>query len=204
MNEDPIRLVLGSGSPRRAQLLSQLGLDFDQVVSGEAEPAPVPGDPAEQAIRCAATKARAVREFLRDAVGRLSGEPVRTIVIGADTMVVVDGAILGKPADADEAAAMLRRLADRRHRVYTGMCLLGPDRLEQRDCVSTEVWMRPLSAATIDAYVATGEPMDKAGGYAIQGMGARFVERISGCYYNVVGLPLARLAAMLEEAGFRL
>ena len=204
MSEDPIRLVLGSGSPRRAQLLSQLGLEFNQVVSGAAEPAPLPGDPAKQAIRCAATKARAVRELLRDGVGHPSAEPVRTIVIGADTMVVVDGEILGKPADADDAAAMLHRLAARRHRVCTGMCLLGPGTLEQRDCVSTEVWMRPLSAAAIDAYVATGEPMDKAGGYAIQGLGARFVERISGCYYNVVGLPLSRLAAMLEDAGFRL
>ena len=222
-DEGPIRLVLGSGSPRRAQLLRQLGLEFDQVASDEAEPEPAQGDPAEQAIRCAQAKARAVRELLladarhpsrkpgrTSAIGRtiVIGQRTivigqRTIVIGADTMVIVDGAILGKPADAEEAVAMLRRLAGRRHRVCTGVCLLGPGGREQSDCVSTEVWMRPVTAAAIDAYVASGEPMDKAGAYAIQGLGARFVERINGCYYNVVGLPLARLTAMLDDAGFR-
>ncbi len=192
-----IRLVLGSGSPRRGQLLRQLHIEFDQVVSSQAEPAPIDDDdPGGQAIKCAQVKARAVHEL----VGPTADTP--TIVIGADTMVVVDGRILGKPADTANARAMLRLLSGRSHTVCTGVCLLGPGWREQTDCVFTEVWMRPLSAEDIETYVASGEPMDKAGAYAIQGLGARFVERISGCYYNVVGLPLARLTAMLSEAGY--
>ncbi len=192
-----IRLVLGSGSPRRAQLLRQLRIEFDQVVSSQAEPAPTDDDdPGGQAVKCAQVKAQAVHEL----VGPTADAP--TIVIGADTMVVVDGRILGKPADTANARAMLRLLSGRSHMVCTGVCLLGPGSREQTDCVFTEVWMRPLSAEDIETYVASGEPMDKAGAYAIQGLGARFVERISGCYYNVVGLPLARLTAMLSEAGY--
>ena len=196
MEQTGIRLVLGSGSPRRSQLLRQLQMDFEQVVSSQVEPAPTDGDPEAQAIHCAEIKARAVCELLP------ASDIERTIVIGADTMVIVDGRILGKPADAETAGAMLRLLSGRSHTVCTGLCLLGPGALAQRDCVSTQVWMKSLSAETIDTYVASAEPMDKAGAYAIQGLGARFVERISGCYYNVVGLPLARLTAMLEDAGF--
>ena len=191
-----IRLVLGSGSPRRAQLLRQLHIEFDQIVSSQAEPAVTDENPGEQAVRCAQVKARAVRELL----GPSAGE--QAIVIGADTMVVVDGRILGKPTDTADAQAMLRLLSGRSHTVCTGVCLLGPGVLEQTDCVSTEVWMKPLTAEEIETYAASGELMDKAGAYAIQGLGARFVERISGCYYNVVGLPLARLTAMLSEAGY--
>jgi septum formation protein len=191
-----IRLVLGSGSPRRAQLLRQLRIEFEQVVSSAAEPAPTDDDPGQQAIRCAQIKARAVHELL----GPTAQAPA--IVVGADTMVVVDGTMLGKPADTKGAQAMLRMLSGRSHTVCTGICLLGPGELEQTDCVFTEVWIKPLSAEDIETYVASGEPMDKAGAYAIQGLGARFVERINGCYYNVVGLPLARLTAMLKEAGY--
>lgn len=193
--QNGIRLVLGSGSPRRAQLLRQLLIEFDQVVSSKAEPAITDDDPGEQAVRCAQVKARAVYELL----GPTAGE---AIVIGADTMVVVDDRILGKPTDTADAQAMLRLLSGRSHTVCTGVCLLGPGVREQTDCVSTEVWMKPLTAEEIETYAASGEPMDKAGAYAIQGLGARFVERISGCYYNVVGLPLARLTAMLSEAGY--
>ena len=191
-----IRLVLGSGSPRRSQLLRQLRIEFEQMVSSRPEPHTTDEDPRVQAVRCAHVKAQAVREQLPP-----SSPP--TIVIGADTMVVVDDRILGKPADAADAKAMLRLLSGRSHTVCTGVCLLGPHpRDERTDSVATEVWMKPLTASDIETYVASGEPMDKAGSYAIQGLGARFVERISGCYYNVVGLPLARLTAMLSEAGY--
>jgi septum formation protein len=192
-----MRLVLGSGSPRRAQLLRQLQLEFEQIVSAQEEPAPTGEDPGDQAIHCAQIKARAVRELLSKA------DREQTIVIGADTMVVVDDKILGKPRDAEAAGAMLRLLSGRSHTVCTGVCLLGPGALEQRESVLTEVWMKSLSTEAIDVYIASEEPMDKAGAYGIQGLGARFVERINGCYYNVVGLPLARLTVMLDEAGFR-
>ena len=179
-----IRLVLGSESPRRAQLLRQLHIEFEQIVSSATEPAPTGDDLGRQAIRCAQIKAQAVHELL----GPPAEAPV--IVVGADTMVFVDGTILGEPAGTT-------------HAVCTGICLLGPGELEQTDSVFTEVWIKPLSAVDIETYVESGEPMDKAGAYAIQGLGARFIERISGCYYNVVGLPLARLTAMLTEAGYR-
>ena len=148
-------------------------------------------------MAAAAAKAAAVHRVLR-----ASPKGSNAIVIGADTVVSLDGGILGKPPDTDGAAAMLRRLSGRRHEVFTGIALKGPGDRETRDCVRTEVRMRKLSAEEIERYVESGEPMDKAGSYGIQGRGARFVESINGCYYNVVGLPIARLSAMLEELGF--
>ena len=190
-------LVLASASPRRVALLHQLGLRFEQHPSPEAEPAPCGSSPRHHALAAAAAKAAAVHRLLR-ASGRVS----TAVVVGADTVVSLDGEILGKPGDAEEAAAMLGRLSGRRHEVFTGIAVKGPEDREIRDCVRTEVRMRTLSVEEIEEYVASGEPMDKAGSYAIQGRGARFVERINGCYYNVVGLPIARLSAMLEELGF--
>ena len=195
---DPaLSLVLASASPRRVALLHQLGLRFEQHPSPEAEPAPGTSSPRDHAVAAAAAKAAAVHGVLR-ARGRGS----TAVVIGADTVVSLDGGILGKPRDADGAAAMLRCLSGRRHEVFTGIALKGPGDREARDCVRTEVRMRTLSAEEIETYVESGEPMDKAGSYAIQGRGARFVESINGCYYNVVGLPITRLSAMLEESGF--
>ena len=193
-----IRLVLGSGSPRRAQLLRQLQIEFDQVVSSQAEPAVTDDDPGEQAVRCAQVKARTVRELL----GPSAGE--QAIVIGADTMVVVDGRILGKPTDTADAQAMLRLLSGRSHTVCTGVCLLGPGLLEQTDCVSTEVWMKPLSAEDIEIYVASGEPMDKAGAYAVQSESFSPAAEVRGCYLNVMGLPVCTLLKLTESAGLRL
>jgi septum formation protein len=124
------------------------------------------------------------------------------IVIAADTTVEIDGHILGKPASQDDVREMLRRLSGRTHRVLTAIALIRlPDGMKRADLESTSVRFVQLSADEIDEYVATGEPMDKAGGYAIQGRAGRYIERIEGCYFNVVGLPLARLYRNLREMG---
>lgn len=186
-------LILGSASPRRAALLRQLALPFTVVPSPVAEPVPATSIPADYAIESAEAKARAVaRSVAADA-----------IVIAADTIVWSNGAILGKPADAAHAASMLGRLSGQVHQVYTGLAIQSGEQL-LREAACTQVAMRPLTAADIAAYVASGEPLDKAGGYGIQGLGARFIERIAGCYYNVVGLPLARLCVLLSAVGYNL
>lgn len=186
-------LILGSASPRRAALLRQLALPFTVVPSPVAEPVPATSIPADYALESAEAKARAVaRSVAADA-----------IVIAADTIVWSNGAILGKPADAAHAASMLGRLSGQVHQVYTGLAIQSGDQL-LREAACTQVAMRPLTAADIAAYVASGEPLDKAGGYGIQGLGARFIERIAGCYYNVVGLPLARLCVLLSAVGYNL
>lgn len=187
------RLILGSASPRRAALLRQLALPFTVVPSPVAEPVPATPIPADYALESAEAKARAVaRSVAADA-----------IVIAADTIVWSNGAILGKPADAAHAASMLGRLSGQVHQVYTGLAIQSGEQL-LREAACTQVAMRPLTAADIAAYVASGEPLDKAGGYGIQGLGARFIERIAGCYYNVVGLPLARLCVLLSAVGYNL
>ena len=190
----PRRLILGSASPRRAALLRQLGVDFRQIVSPEAEPEPDHRAPVDFVLHSAEAKARAV--------ARVQPPRPDTLIIAADTVVVLDARILGKPRDAADAAAMLGRLSGRIHEVYTGMYLLRPGHpgLEAAEC--TRVTMGSLDARDIAWYVSSGEPLDKAGAYAIQGLGARFIERIEGCYYNVVGLPLARLCALLKQAGY--
>ena len=186
-------LILGSASPRRAALLRQLALPFTVVPSPVAEPVPATSIPADYALESAEAKARAVaRSVAADA-----------IVIAADTIVWSNGAILGKPADAAHAASMLGRLSGQVHQVYTGLAIQSGEQL-LREAACTQVAMRPLTVADIAAYVASGEPLDKAGGYGIQGLGARFIERIAGCYYNVVGLPLARLCVLLSAVGYNL
>ena len=192
-------LILASASPRRAALLRQIGLPFRQVVSPEEEPTPDGGAPEEFAVISARTKARAVWRLL-STQGALD-QPV--LVIGADTVVCRGRQVLGKPADADGAMAMLQALSGRTHRVCTGVCVIDHTGVELDDCAVTRVRMRRLQPVEIEQYVAGGEPMDKAGAYGIQGFGARFIEHIEGCYYNVVGLPLARLCALLEVAGYR-
>jgi septum formation protein len=194
-----LRLVLASASPRRAALLRQLGLAFEQVISPEPEPVPNGAPPAEFAATSARCKARAVHRLLAAAE---PPHPPR-LIVGADTVVCRGRALLGKPSDARAAEAMLASLAGRTHRVYTGVCVVAADGSEHTDAATTSVRMRPLSSAEIAAYVASGEPLDKAGAYGIQGLGARFIERIDGCYYNVVGLPLERLCRLLAAAGYR-
>lgn len=186
------RLILASASPRRRELLGGLGLSFEVVVAGIDE-RPWPREtPASYALRNASEKAREVR-------GRLPADEAMR-VLAADTIVVQDGHILEKPDDAAHAAAMLRRLSGRPHEVITGVCLVetrdGVWR-EEGEAVVTRVVFRALAEDEIAAYVATGEPMDKAGAYAIQGGAGRFVDHVEGSYTNVVGLPVETVTRWL-------
>lgn len=184
-------IILASASPRRRELLSSLGIAFDIVVSPAEEPAPDPGEtPAAYAARMARLKASVVAAEHPDAV-----------VLGADSVVAVGGLILGKPTDAADAARMLSRLAGRCHRVITGCVIFTPGREPDVFTVSTEVTMTAIPEPVIAAYVATGEPLDKAGAYAIQGQAAGFVAGIHGSYTNVVGLPLAEVVEVLRTYG---
>lgn len=170
-------VVLASQSPRRAEILAQAGIPFTVRVAN-ADETPVPGEsPAQCVARLAELKARAVAASEDE------------IVLGADTTVVVDGQMLGKPADAADACRMLRLLSGRRHEVLTGICLLRGGRAVTGVAV-TSVWFAQLTKDDVAAYAASGEPLDKAGAYAIQGQAGRYVERIEGCYFNVVGLPI--------------
>lgn len=186
------KLVLASASPRRRELLAQAGFAFD-VITADIPELRKPGeDPIRFVTRLAREKAEAVAE--RHSI------PPDMIVIGADTIVLVDDEILGKPEDAVDAARMLRLLSGRTHQVITGVCLLkGSQR--QRAAEVTFVRFNTLSDREIEEYIATGEPMDKAGAYAIQGRAGRWVPRIQGCYFNVVGLPLALVSSMIEAMG---
>ncbi|MCC2638164.1 MAG: Maf-like protein [Moraxellaceae bacterium] len=185
-------LYLASTSPRRRELLAQLGLAFT-VLEVAVDESTRPGEtPADYVRRLAREKAAA---GLRQA-----GEGV---VIAADTSVVADGIVLGKPASFDEALAMWTRLAGREHEVLTGLAV-GNARHVAAQVVATRVRFRDIAEAEMRAYWASGEPQDKAGGYAIQGLGAVFVTGINGSYSNVVGLPLAETAAMLAGFGIRI
>ena len=191
-------VVLASASPRRAALLRQLGIPFEQVPSPVEEPAPRGRDPEAFTVLSATAKASAVAALLDRDGGSV-------LVIGADTVVCCDHRILGKPGSPEEAARTLRLLAGRDHTVCTGVAVAGPapGRVDTA-CETSRVRMGAISEAAITAYVESGEPLDKAGSYAIQGRGARFVEHLEGCYYNVVGLPLARLCSLLQSAGYDL
>ncbi|MPZ21611.1 MAG: septum formation inhibitor Maf [Luteitalea sp.] len=189
-----MRLVLASGSPRRAALLNAAGIPFvvraanvdERWFDGEA--------PEAHVRRLADAKARAV--CVSEAIGG-------NLVLAADTVVVLDQVILGKPRDEVEAVAMLNRLSGRQHEVLTGVAVVGPDHREVT-VETTRVWIAPLESADITWYVASGEPRDKAGAYAIQGLASRFVTRIDGSYTNVVGLPVAPVVQMLRRARFPL
>jgi septum formation protein len=193
-------LVLASASPRRRELLAQAGFTFT------VHPAHIPEDPLEgedpiaYVTRLAREKAEVVFRALsaeNNAKQESDSEPEALVVLGADTTVTLDDEILGKPEDAADAARMLRRLSGRTHRVITGVAVVSAQGVEVA-AEATAVRFLTLSDQEIDAYVATGEPMDKAGAYAIQGLAARWIPRIEGCYFNVVGLPLALVAAMLD------
>jgi septum formation protein len=193
------RFVLASGSPRRRELLATLGIVFDVVPSTVDERAILAGlgdaAPSEVVLRLSEAKAREVAR-------RTDGD---ALVLGADTIVVIDGDILNKPDDPEEAVAMLMRLSGRTHQVYTGMALVtvGEGAITgYREAFSvTDVEFAPFDEARARAYVATGEPLDKAGAYGIQAFGTLLIPRINGDYFNVVGLPLYRLGQMLEELG---
>lgn len=186
-------IILASRSPRRRDLMTAAGLVFE-AVPADIEEIARPGESPE------AFAERAAREKAEAVAARLPARPGGRIVIGCDTVVAVDGAILGKPASAEEAAAMLRSLSGRSHRVLSGLCVLrAPGRIRTR-VVETRVEFRTLSGADIARYVATGEPMDKAGAYAIQGGAAHMVASVRGSYTNVVGLPVSELVELLAEA----
>ena len=176
------RFILASASPRRKQLLKQAGYAFEIVVSDADESLPAGITPEKAVRRNAARKAQAVAETNPGAV-----------VLGCDTVVAIDGEILGKPQDEAEAKAMLRRLSGNTHTVYSGVCITDGKK-ETVFAVATDVTFYALSDRTIDAYAATKEPMDKAGAYGIQGLGCVLVKEISGDYSNVVGLPLSESA----------
>ena len=188
----PDVLVLASASPRRAELLRAAGIRFE-VVTADVDERQHSGEDAESYVRrLAAAKATRVA----------AAHPGRA-VLGADTTVVVDGDVLGKPADAAEAATMLARLSGRSHLVLTGVCLIDPTGHADASVAFTTVEFRPLLADEIEGYVATGEPMDKAGAYAIQGGAGPFVTRIEGAHDNVVGLPVALIQAMCRARGIQ-
>jgi septum formation protein len=190
-------LVLASASPRRRELLTQAGFSFT-VQAADIEEVQLPQeDPAAFVLRLAREKAEAVYSSL---TADPDADP-SPLVLGADTSVVApDGSVLGKPVDADDAARMLGLLAGNTHRVLTGVCLRSAARTEVA-AELTYVTMHTLSDQEIAAYIATGEPFGKAGAYAIQGYAARWIPRIHGCYFNVVGLPVALVTSMLHTAG---
>lgn len=187
----PINVLLASASPRRRELLAAAGIACEVVASNISERMR-PGEPAESYAR------RLAVEKAEDVAARRPGE--RRPVVAADTVVVIGETVLGKPESAADAAAMLRLLSGKTHQVITGVCVLVPGTGARAvESVRTEVRFTPLSEEEIAGYVATGEPLDKAGAYAIQGRASRFVERIDGCYFNVVGLPVPTLYRMLKR-----
>ncbi len=183
-------IVLASSSPRRRHLLEMLGIDH-QVVPADVREVQEPGElPATMAVRLARVKAQAVAKERSDAP-----------VLAADTVVVIDDEVLGKPTDEGDARQMLQRLSGRSHVVITAVALVLPEgkTLERYDM--TRVWFRTLSRETIAEYVATGEPLDKAGSYGVQGYGAVLVDRVEGDFFSVMGLPLRLVVELLAAAG---
>lgn len=191
-----LKLVLASASPRRAEILRNAGFAF-AVHPAHVDESLLANEEAENYVRrLAETKALNIANSLR-------GDDSAALVIGADTVVRSEARILGKPADANEAGTMLRQLSGRTHDVLTGIALVRVgDGTRNAHVEITRVSFLPLSDADIEAYVATGEPFDKAGAYGIQGLAGKFVSRIEGCYFNVMGLPLSRLWQMLRESGW--
>jgi len=181
-------LVLASASPRRRALLEYLGMPFTAIATDSDETRQADETAPAMVERLSQNKAHAARERYREA-----------IIIAADTDVELDGRILGKPRDADEARAMLTALRNRAHSVYTGVTL-GIGETYSTGLTRTRVWMRDYSDIEIDAYVATGDPLDKAAGYAVQHAGFRPVARVEGCFANVMGLPLCRLYPALARS----
>ena len=185
-----MKLILASGSPRRRELLNMTGLKFEVVTSDADESIPEDTDPGHAALILSEGKALAVA-----ATEKGKGN----VVIGADTIVSLNGKKFGKPKDADDAFRMLSELSDRTHTVYTGVAIVNSDLTVNKFVEATEVHFYPLSDSQIRDYIATGEYRDKAGGYAIQGGGAVFVSGIIGDYYNVMGLPIGRLMQEMSK-----
>jgi septum formation protein len=192
-----MKLILASASPRRAGILRDAGISFE-ICETRVDETALAGETAHDMVaRLAEAKARA-------AAAQLDNRVLDRIVIGADTTVELDGEILGKPRDAAHACEMLRKLSGGTHHVLTGIFLLRlPGESIRAAVEDSAVTFAQLRENEIEAYVSTGEPLGKAGGYAIQGIAGRFIPRIEGCYFNVVGLPLARTYTLLRELGWR-
>jgi septum formation protein len=190
-----LKLILASASPRRAEILRNAGIRFE-ICSTDVDESRLDNEsPGDYVRRLASAKAVSAADKNPD-------PGADALIIGADTVVVVDAAILGKPASGDDARRMLRSISGRVHEVHTGLALLQTSGIQQRVVEEiTRVHFAHLSDQEIEDYIATGEPFDKAGAYAIQGVGGRFVKRVEGCYFNVMGLPLARLWTLLREFG---
>ena len=192
-----MKIILASGSPRRAEILRNAGILFE-IRSTQIDETALPGEPAQALV------ARLAEEKARTAAAKMGPGKCECIFLGADTTVELDGEILGKPRDVAHARQMLAKLSGRTHHVHTGLFLIRlPGNATRAAVESSAVTFAPVSETEIDAYAGSGEPLDKAGGYAIQGLGGRYIRRIEGCYFNVVGLPLARLYAILRELGWR-
>lgn len=186
-------LILASASPRRKALLEQVGISFE-VIPADVPEMPLKGvNPAEETVRIALEKGKWV-------AGR---NPDGRWILAADTIVIIDNAVLGKPGDEAEARSMLKSLSGRWHKVITGWCVINHAAgvVEKSGSVESRVFIKKLDDGHIDAYVSSGEPMDKAGSYAVQGIGAFMVERIEGSYTNVVGLPMCEVIDALEDVG---
>jgi len=187
------RIILASSSPRRQEILNKLGLSFEVVVSNFEENNPFNGLPPEDLVQ----------QLARGKAEVVARQHPATLVIAADTIVVLDGKVLGKPDSNAETARMIKLLAGKSHEVYTAFALAEGSRM-LCEVSKTTVWMRDISEAEIETYAQTGEGNDKAGGYGIQDRGALFIEKIDGDYYSVVGLPVSRLANRLKEFGIDL
>ena len=193
MSNQNLSLILASGSPRRREFFTRMGWNFTVVKPGTEERVH-PGETPEQYVR------RNAEEKAADALA-LSGIADRAVAVAADTVVVQDGRILEKPKDPADAHRMLRELSGRTHQVMTGLCIRTADAMHSRTVV-TDVEFKDLTDAEIDAYIRSGEPMDKAGAYAIQGLAAYMIRNVRGSYTNVVGLPLAETVEALAPFGF--
>jgi len=186
-----IGLILASKSPRRKEILHNVGLDFEIYVSDTDESVPVGTLPFDAVMEISARKAKAVKDALAD-------EAKGKIILGADTVVALDNEIIGKPRNEENAVEILTRLSGNRHVVYTGFTIIKDD-FVYSDFESTNVYFRNLTENEIRSYVASGEPMDKAGAYGIQQLGALLVNKIHGDYFNVMGLPINKIAVTFNE-----
>jgi septum formation protein len=187
-----LKLILASASPRRAEILRNAGFTYE-VQPAHVDETPLQDEPAEAYVQRVASAKACV------AAKSLNADAGPAVVIGADTVVVADGHILGKPTDANDARRILRFLSGREHDVLTGLSLVTvPEGVEAVHVESTRVSFLPLSDEDIEDYVLTGEPFDKAGAYGIQGIGGRFISRIEGCYFNVMGLPISRVSSIIS------
>lgn len=190
------KIILASTSPRRKEILEQIGLEFDIVPSSYKEDMSVLQQPEELAKYLAKQKGKAVSHVYDGA---------SAVIISADTLVAVNGYILGKPSSKEHARQMLQKLSNSTHHVYTGVCIIDTELQESTVFSSSAaITMRNLSANEIDRYIETGEPMDKAGGYGIQGIASMFVTSIEGDYYSIVGLPVQKVVSVLRRYGIKI